>query len=312
MSKKSTLIFFLTPALFIIIVFYILPLALTVYIGFTPMKNWNVQRYLGQNNGFENYGRLAHLVTYDPDMRAVIITSIVFIGITLVINVLGGLLLALATYFIDERLSTGFQVLWLLPRITPVAVYSLLWYYFFHSTEIGLFNSIAMSMGLLSSPLSLGTDPEVLPWGAWLIIIYVNGLVGVSYGMIILYSAFKSIPRELIIAGRVDGASTREIIWHIMLPMVKWHLVFVTIWQLLSLLTSYAHTFLLVEWRVVDSAWGQPFALYIFRTAFSVIKDQGLAAAAATILSIIGVGLGVLSLKILGYGKMMGQPRGDI
>ncbi len=311
-GKKLSLAFFLGPALFIVALFYILPLFLSVYISFTPMHDWDIYRFIGKFVGLLNYWRLAHLIMYDPDMRAVVITTVVFIAITLVINVFGGLALALATYFMDEKLSTAYQMLWLIPRMTPVAVYSLLWYYFFQGSEVGLLNSILMHLGLIKHPIAWGNSPQVLPWGAWFIIIFVNGLVGVSYGMIIFYSAFKSIPKELIIAARVDGASTGRIIRHILLPLSKWHFTFITVWQMLSLLTTFAQIFLLVDWKVVDSTWGQTWALYIFRTAFTTVKDQGLAAAASTFLSIIGIALGLVALKALRYKEMILEPKGDI
>ncbi|RLF65050.1 MAG: sugar ABC transporter permease [Thermoplasmata archaeon] len=312
LRRRGSIAFFLSLSLFIVVLFYVIPLVLTVYVSFTPMKNWNVPRYIGEFISIKNYQRLIHLLKFDPDTRNVVITTIVFVLFTLTINVLGGLALALATYFIDEKLSATYQVLWLLPRMTPVAVYSLLWYYFLHPTTLGILNSILMALHIIKSPIDLGMDPALMPWGAWSVIVFVNGLVGVSYGMIILYSAFKSIPRELIIASRVDGATTWHIIRKILIPLSKWHITFVTVWQLLSLLTSYAHTFLLVEWRIVDSSWGQPWALYVFNTAFVGAKDQGLAAAAAVILSIIGILLGVLALKVLGYERMMTEPKGDI
>lgn len=311
-KKRLTLAFFLSLFLFIVIMFYVFPLILTVYIGFTPMKNWNIARYFLQVVGLENYKRLVYIILHDPDMKGVVITTVVFVFFTLMINVFGGLLLALATFFMEEKVSATYQVLWLLPRMTPVAVYSLLWYYFFHPTSIGILNAILKGLNIITEPIGIGIDPKYMPWGAWSVIIFVNGLVGVSYGMIIFYSAFKSIPRELIIASRVDGASTFQIITKILIPLTRWHLTFVIVWQLLSLLTSYAHIFLLLEWRIVSTSWGQPWALYVFRTAFSTIKDQGLAATAAVILSIIGITLGILSLKALGYEKMMTEPRGDV
>ena len=312
-SRKNTILaFFLGPALLLIITFYILPLFLSVYISFTPMKNWNVHRYLDKSVGINNYRRLFYLAFHDPDIKAVVVTTIVFVLITLAVNVLGGLGLALATYFMKEKVAAGYQLLWLLARMTPVAVYSLLWYYFFHGTELGILNSILMRLGIIEGPISLGRNPEFLPWGTWLILIVINGFVGVSFGMIVFYSALCSIPRELVIAARVDGARVIELIRHILLPGIRWHIVFVTVWQLLSLLTTFAHIFLLVEWRVIHSTWGQTWALYVFRTAFTVIKDQGLAAAAAAILSIIGIVLGLLSLRILGYSKMIPEPKGEV
>lgn len=289
-----------------------LPLALSVYIGFTPMKNWNVHRYMGEVVGLRNYERLFHMISHDPDMKAVAVTTVVFVAITLAVNVLGGLGLALATYFMEESVAAGYQLLWLLARMTPVAVYSLLWYYFFHGTELGVLNALLLRLGVVDEPVSLGRSPEYLPWGTWLILVAVNGFVGVSFGMVVFYSALRSIPRELVIAARVDGARVLELVRYVLIPGIRWHIIFVTVWQLLSLLTTFAHIFLLVEWRVVHGTWGQTWALYVFRTAFTVIKDQGLAAAAAAILSVIGIALGLISLRVLGYSRMITQPRGEL
>jgi inositol-phosphate transport system permease protein len=143
--------------------------------------------------------------------------------------------------------------------------------------------------------------------------VFINGLVGVSFGMIVFSSALSHIPRELVIAARVDGATNWSISRKILIPMIRWHILYVFTWQLLSLITSYAHTFLLIEWGLVNRDYGTTLSLYVFLTAFGRgEQDQGLAAAAATILAIIGTVLGFLTLKILKFERMIAKPRGDI
>lgn len=313
LTSRYIAFLFLAPALALVVVFFIIPLMLSIYISFTPLRDWRIDKYMFDlSNPLQNYQDLFYLVTHDPDTWKVVLTTIVFTLATLAINVLGGLGFALATYLMEERISTLYRTLWLLPRMTPIAVYSLLWYYFFHGSAQGILNSMLQALGLISKPVGWGTDPNILPWGAWMVIIYVNGLVGVSFGMIIFYSAFRSLPRERIIAARVDGATTLQLVRYILIPSIRWHLVFVTVWQLLSLLTTYAHIFLLVEWNLVDKWWGTTWALFVFNTAFTGVLNQGLAAAAATILVAIGVGLGLLALKLFGYQHMMTEPRGEI
>ncbi len=304
--------FFLGPAFSLIIVFYVIPLVLSVYISFTGMRNWELDA-LTVNVGGYNYDRLLRLALYDPDVYKVVLTTLFFVGATLAVNVLGGLCLALSAFLMEEWLSSFYRTLWLLPRMTPIAVYSLLWYYFFLKSRYGTLNGLLQSLGLISEPVGWGTDLKLLPWGAWLILVYVNGLVGVSYGMVIFYSALKSIPREHIIAARVDGATTLQLVRHILIPSLRWHIMFVTVWQLLSLITTYAHIFLLVEWGAVDRWWGSTWALFVFTQAFSKdFSDQGLAAAAATILVVVGVVLGLVTLRLLGFSRMMQPPRGDV
>ncbi|WP_236698207.1 carbohydrate ABC transporter permease [Pyrodictium occultum] len=302
--------FFLMPALFLIAVFYIAPLMLSIYIGFTPLRDWNLHRYLGSVTTY-NYERLLHLLLHDPDVGKIIRTTIVFVSLTLLVNVLGGLALALAAFLMEESISLPTRLAWMLPRMTPIAVYSLIWYYFFLGDRTGTLNSILLRLGVIDKPVDWGTNPALLPYSDWAILVLVNGLVGVSFGMVVFYSALRSIPREHIIAARVDGASTWQLVRHILVPQLRWHLVYVTIWQLLSLVTTYAHIFLLVEWGALDRWWGSTWALYVFNTAFST-GDQGLAAAASTLLVALGVVLGLAALRLLGFQRMMQEPRGEI
>ena len=302
--------FFLLPALSLIAVFYIAPLILSIYIGFTPLHDWNLRHGLRKLTLY-NYQRLFHMMLYDPDFTKVVKTTIVFTAATLAVNVLGGLALALALYFMDEALSLPYRVLWLLPRMTPIAVYSLLWYYFFLPGPQGTLNALLLRLGLISRPYAWGTDPRLLPYSAWAILVLVNGLVGVSFGMIVFYSALRSIPREQVIAARVDGASTLQLARYVLIPQIRWHLVYVTVWQLLSLLTTFAHIFLLVEWGTLDRYWGSNWALYVFNTAF-LTGDQGLAAAAATVLVAIGAVLGLVALRVMKFREMMPEPRGEL
>ncbi len=310
-SKRSLELWaFLVPALLILVVFYFLPTILTIFISFTPLRNWNIDRYARIFAGWRNYYRLFYAIQNDPSVRAVFLTTAVFVPVTLAINVLGGLALALINFFVGKRSNALINTIWLLPRMTPIAVYSLVWYYFFHGSEIGTLNSILIKLGIIHRAVSWGQ--EFLPYGAWSVIIFVNGLVGVSFGMIVLSSAVKSIPTEHIIAARVDGATDWQLCRRILIPQIRWHIMYVATWQLLSLLTSYAHTYLLVSWRLVDKSYGTPWALYVYELAFTGVFDQGLAAASGVFLVIVGAILGWLTLKILGFNKLVTEPRGDL
>lgn len=309
-EKLRSLSFFLSPMIAMVGIFYLIPLVFTVYISFTKMRNWNTEKYLSEIAGLYNYQRLFHMFQHDPMIRAILLTTVVFVGITLLINVFGGLLLALGTFFINESSASSIRLLWLLPRMSPIAVYSLVWYYFFHGSDIGTLNSILLKLGLVSEPIPWG---QITPWGVWSIIIFVNGLVGVSFGMIVFTSALNQIPKELVIAARVDGASAWQISKKILIPMLKWHFLYVLTWQFLSLLTTYPHLFLLVEWDLVNRDYGTTLALYVFNTAFGRgEQDQGLAAAAAVLLSIIGIMGGYVTLKVLQFERMIHEPRGDV
>lgn len=312
-GKAVTLAFFLGPATALVILFFVLPVVITIYASLTPLKNWNVYQDMTpspENISLRNYEILAHFALNNPKVKYAIITTVVFVAATLVVNVVGGLTLAVLTYFLEERIGTSYRLLWLLPRMTPVAVYSLLWYYFFHSSDLGTLNKVMLNLGLIDEPLDW--KAWNLPLGTWMILVFVNGLVGVSFGMIVFYSAIKSLPWEYIAAARVDGAGNLTLVRKIIVPLLRWHIVFVTVWQMLSLLTTYAHIFLLYQWGTIDKLWGVTWSLYVFTTAFLGDQRQGLAAAAATVLVVIGAILGIITLRIMGFQRLVTKPRGEI
>lgn len=71
-SRKWELWAFLAPALVVVVIFYVVPLILTVYTSFTPIRNWNIQRYATKWIGLYNYQKLFHAIANDPDRKSVV------------------------------------------------------------------------------------------------------------------------------------------------------------------------------------------------------------------------------------------------
>jgi len=53
--------FFLIPAITLVAIFYVVPFILSIYISFTPLKNWNLHTYLHEITTY-NYVRLFHMI----------------------------------------------------------------------------------------------------------------------------------------------------------------------------------------------------------------------------------------------------------
>ena len=110
-GRTLTLLFFLGPAVLLVLAFFVLPLALTVYTSFTNMRNWNIDRYFFDTVGLRNYELLIHFSRYDPKFESALITTIVFVSPTLAVNVLGGLTLAILTFFMEDKISLSYRIL---------------------------------------------------------------------------------------------------------------------------------------------------------------------------------------------------------
>ncbi|MEW6651584.1 MAG: sugar ABC transporter permease, partial [Chloroflexota bacterium] len=89
-------------------------------------------------------------------------------------------------------------------------------------TEIGLLNSIVIALGGKSQPWLL-----IPPWNNLFLIVIMVWLQ-TGFAMVILSSAIKSIPVELMEAARVDGANEFQIFFRIMVPTIQGTLLTVT------------------------------------------------------------------------------------
>lgn len=81
--------------------------------------------------------------------------------------------------------------------------------------EIGLLNAIVMAFGGQSQAWLLTP-----PWNNFLLIVIMVWLQ-TGYAMVILSSAIKGIPGELLEAARVDGANEFEVFFKIMIPSIQ-------------------------------------------------------------------------------------------
>lgn len=297
--RPSALWAFLVPSVILIGLFFFVPVILTFLISLTDMDysfRWN---WIG-------LGNYIRIIT-DPWAPKILTNTFFYVGLTLsCFNVGLALLLAIITTHINEKVGAAIRAIWLLPRITPPAVYALLWLWATRREPSSLFNWVLGFFGI-----------EPIEWKLqypWLIVILVNGFVGASFGMIIFTAALKNISRDVIWAAKVDGANTLQIIRHIELPLIKWPILFVTTYQTLSLLTSFEYILLTTgggPGLYTTEVW----ALYAYDLAFRQyggISYFGYGASLAVFLVIIGIIASVLYLKLFRFRELMLEPKIEV
>jgi len=303
-GKKGRLCVFLLllPALLIIVAFYLVPGLLTGAMSFTDMNHRLVWNFAG----WKNYGQLLK----DTLLNRVFWNTVVYVfGTLLIFNVTFGLVLALATAYISERhseqVSLFFRALWLLPRFTPPIVYGVIWLWILDPTRNGLLNGVLDYFG--HSPVSwLSQFPRA-------VIIITNGMIGASFGMILFYSAIRSISPEYNWAAAVDGAGWLSRVRHITLPLLRWQLLFVAAYQTLSLLTSYEYILILTG--------GGPFyrttvwSLYAYNQAFGgyyAAYNFGYATALTMVLVLFSLIASIIYWRVFRLREMMAEPKIEV
>lgn len=290
------MVLFLGPATLLLFMFFIAPVVVDIYVAFTDMGQ--TLRVTGFTT--ENFERMA---TRDRRLSSTLILTFVYVLATLAIfNVTFGLVLALVTTAIPDKVGAFFRAVWLLPRMSPSVVYALLWIWVTGPTESGLINQVLINLFGLG-PIDARSDFQML------VIITANGFIGASMGMIIFTSAIRSIPEHLFFAARVDGAGPLAITWHITLPAIRWPLSFVTVYQTLSLLVSFEYIWLITN--------GGPFydttvyALYVYKRAFEN-GQYAYGAALALILVLIGIAAAMFMWRFLDMKRLLQHPRIEV
>ncbi len=203
------------------------------------------------------------------------------------------MVIAISTFYLPKGQGLAFRSLWLIPRISPAVIYVLLWKWFTYDT------------GFI--PTVFGIDGNIMmELAPFTTIVFMNGFIGTSMGMIIFASALQAIPKSLLYASDIDGASKMQQIFYILLPQLKWPILFIATYQTLSLLTSFELIFL--------STNGGPgynttmvWSLHIFQEA--LFNDfwnyrYGYGSALAIGLVIVGVILTLIYLKVFKFNEI--------
>jgi multiple sugar transport system permease protein len=208
-----TVVGFLTPALVLLGVFTIWPAVWAVYQSFTNKALTGFEARSPRFVGLENYIRLLG----DPDFHSSMLRTFVFVLLSAVI---GQTIFAfLIAYLMADRprwrlgFMPLFAALFLLPLAVPEAVAALLWASTANGTSEGLLNR---GLGLV------GLGPvEWLQAHAFETVTVVNIWRGIPFAMVLFAAAIESIPRTVLEASVIDGASAWQQLRRVVVPILR-------------------------------------------------------------------------------------------
>lgn len=294
---------FLLPAVVVVVLFFVVPAVTLFYVSMTDQATSNFSN--PSFVGFENYD----IILNDRFMLKILRNTLFYVGVTLILFNMGlALVIALVTTHIDRRSGIFFRTLWMLPRLTPSVIYIMMWKRIAADEPFGILNQLLGPFGVEAvSWLSARGNP-------WLFVILVNGFVGASFGMIIFTSAIEAIPKDYLRAALVDGASIWQRIRHVILPNLRWPLLFVVTYQSLSLLTSFE-----LIWLLTDGGPGlyrtEVWALTAYKRALANYfgnAQWGLGSAWAVFLVVIGFVLAFVYMRYFRFDALVEEPKIEV
>ncbi len=297
LSTRLEWFWFLFPSLLLIVLFFFLPVIITIFVSGTNMSSST-----GFNNwkwiGLDNY----KMIAIHPETPKHLWLTVKYVAVTLVFfNVGMALVISLITTHISQGAGFFFRALWLLPRITPTVIYVMMWKFLGANAPYGVINQ------LFVQPLGF-TPQDWVPAASFLFIVLVNGYIGASFGMIIFTSAIEAIPKDIMIASLVDGASFMQRVRYVILPYIKWPLLFVTTYQTLSLMTSFEQILVLTNGEFNTEVW----SLWAYHRALNNYWGNfqwGFGNALAAVLVVIGIILGIIYMRYFKFGELVQEPK---
>ncbi len=298
---------FMSPAVLLITLFFFIPVIILFILSFSDLKSVNfgiLQWWVPANWSLDNYFRIFN----DRFFSTFLGNTLFYVLTTLALfNFGSALIIALLTTHINRRVGFLFRLMWLLPRLTPSVIYILMWRRIAARAPYGILNQ-------LLGAFELGSGSDLVNSYPWIFVILVNGFIGASFGLVIFTSAIEAIPKDYLTASKVDGASTLQTIRHVILPMIRWPILFVITYQTLSLLTSFEQILLLTNggpglYRT--EVW----ALRAYHLALSTEGGNtqwGYGAAWAVILVIIGVAAAIIYMRVFKFDELVQEPKIDL
>ena len=271
---------FLAPLIVFAIVFFIVPLAFSVWLSFTRWNPLGEPRWVGLKQ-FE------YLLTRDAQFLDTLLNTFVFaFGLVLI-----GVPLALALAFVFSRVRgrAVWRAIYYLPQVTNIVAIAYIWQ-FVLDDRYGLVNRLLALVGV-SGPNWL-TDP------VWAMVSVILVMIWYELGknMIVFSAALDDVDGTLYEAATLDGATVFEQFRFITIPMIRPAILFVTITSFITGMGWFA--------LILAMTGGGPrgatevTALYMYEMAFQDLRMGRASAAALLLFAIIGV-LTLVQVKVL-------------
>lgn len=124
--------------------------------------------------------------------------------------------------------------------------------------QIGLLNGIWTSLG--GDPIAFIQTP---PLNTYLLIVILIWLQ-TGFAMVVLSAAIKGVPVELTEAGRLDGASERQLFFRIIVPMIRGSLITVTVTTAIVVLKIFDIVFVMTGGRFDTNVVANEMILQMF------------------------------------------------
>ncbi|HUN32139.1 MAG TPA: sugar ABC transporter permease [Trebonia sp.] len=272
-------IWFVAPFLLGFLLFMVVPIGYAIY---TSLYTY---RIIGGTvfTGASNYTQALQSGEFWSGVIRVIIFAAIQIPVMLAIAFFFATVFDLGV----AKFGRVFRTIFFIPFAVPAVVGAVMWS-FLLEPQFGPFVRLASALGFgsvnyFSSSLLLPSIIVIVIW-EW-----------TGYNMMILYTALKSVPRDIIEAAILDDTPLWKIILRIKLPMVRQAVVMLVFLNTIGALQLFTEPQILSYFEQGAVSVNYTPSYYIYQTAIAA-DETNLAAAMAVLLAVVIVVISVASL----------------
>lgn len=268
-SKGIVPYLYLLPALALVSIFLLIPMAYTLFISFTKWDGLTPPRFVG----FSNYLRFIR----DHVFFTSLINTFIWVILTLALPVALGLFIAVGISRI--RAANIFKSILYIPLTLSAVTTGIIWT-LIYSPELGVVNTTLRSIGLgfltrsWLTEVPLNTYAMIASW-SW----KMTGL-----NMAIFLMGLTTLPTEPIEAAKLEGASGWQTFAYVIFPMLRPTTTIVVAMSLINSFNVFDIIYVMTDGGPYRSS--ETLAVTMYRESF-VLFRMGYGAAIAIFLSIL-------------------------
>lgn len=224
-KKNKDCYFMLAPFMIFFVIFTIIPVAMSLPVGFTDFNMAQPPEFVG----FDNY---INLFLSDKIFTKAIRVTIIFAVITGPLSYMICFLLAWLINELPNRLRAFFTLIFYIPSMANVYA---VWKIIFSGDMNGWLNSFLIEWGFIQSPVQWLTDSRYILG----VTIIVQLWFSLGAGFLALSAGFRNIDKNLYEAAYIEGMDSKwQELVYIIIPSMKPQMLFAGVMQIVNSFTA--------------------------------------------------------------------------
>jgi N,N'-diacetylchitobiose transport system permease protein len=242
----------------------------------------------GTSVGLKNYSSVLHDSIFWHTLLRTVVFTVVNVGLTLTLGMLTALLFLRVSTWVRVMLSAGLVLVWATPPVVAVQVW--LW---MTNSQNGILNSF------LTDVLHVGNyfqhDWYVTPFSQLAMVTTLVVWGAVPFVTITLYAALTQVPRDLVEAAEIDGATAWRVFRDITVPVIMPALLILTSLSILWDFGVFTQAYLLIgAGHIIPQNYLM--GIYLFQEGY-VRTDFGRGAAISILMLLIVGAMSVVYVR---------------